>query len=458
MDNHIDIIPLIKIRSSDDSIKLISNFFKNIDISLLEYIKIINKEKEEERSLEKTSLLEEKDVVDKKLKSLDSIVKKNFIIFIARAGLFLTEICSKDGLVLEKHNDLHRLSFLRRQINILLCLAEWKENTDWNEVNSLNLDEELLSFFQDNIEPMAERYGCDSAPLHIVNNAAPLAKNLKNKCFCPYTSILDGMPQCSWGSSQGHMEYGNMDFKICNNSEDIFYEGKLTFPGDGNIDKINLSFFIQPSSLIKIHGNKNIYIYDDDLTAHVVLGNTLNNMMMYILSLSDDIKTSILNSDDVFTELFNIFTDDPSLFNIVFSEILFKGIGDFFQEINCVCKNGGYIKGKYDRTSSHIAPYFIDDGVSSGDQLRFFVANDRPSGTRFIFMLKYGNPTEINLKAFGGYYSSENKLIIKRDGNANKCLPIIGGRKTKKLKKKKVKKTKKYIKKNNISLFLHKFK
>jgi len=87
--------------------------------------------------------------------------------------------------------------------------------------------------------------------------------------------------------------------------------------------------------------------------------------------------------------------------------------------------------------------------TSSGDQLRFFAANDRPSGTRFIYMLLKGNPKEINIKAMGGYYSKEKLLIVKRPENLNNCeiIPTIKGGKKKNITKKFNKKTKKRINK-----------
>ena len=50
-----------------------------------------------------------------------------------------------------------------------------------------------------------------------------------------------------------------------------------------------------------------------------------------------------------------------------------------------------------------------------------FLANDRPSGTRFIYMLLNGAEDEINFKAFGGYYSKEKEVLTKRSDNTNIC-------------------------------------
>jgi hypothetical protein len=81
-----------------------------------------------------------------------------------------------------------------------------------------------------------------------------------------------------------------------------------------------------------------------------------------------------------------------------FFTILGKGAGDIFQEINAVCKNGGYITGPSYSLNSNIFPW-----NDQGNAKRLFIATDRPSGTRFIFLLRYGTPDYINDFAFGGY-------------------------------------------------------
>ena len=105
-------------------------------------------------------------------------------------------------------------------------------------------------------------------------------------------------------------------------------------------------------------------------------------------------------------------------------EILFKGTGDLFQEINCVSKFGGYTMKNY-KIDSNI----LSMNTNNGEQFRLFAANDRPSGTRFIFMLLNGNPNEINTKAMGGYYSKEKLLIVKHPQNTKNCdiVPEIRG-------------------------------
>jgi hypothetical protein len=290
----------------------------------------------------------------------------------------------------------------------------------------------------------------------VVNNAAPVEPALKELSFCPYTSILDGMSQCSWNSAQGNIEYGTMNFFITDDAEQIYYNGKLdidtsSLSTGGYPKNIGLSFNVKVSPELTLNGKKNITINGSDLEAHFVLKNTLVNVINYILSVDDATRTTIFTGGNIFGNLFTIFSSNNNLqlFNKVYSEILFKGTGDLFQEINCVSKFGGYT----------MENYTINEGILSyktatGDQLRLFTANDRPSGTRFIYMLLKGKPKEINIKAMGGYYSKEKQFIVKRNDNTDNCKPVPvtkGGRKnnTKKMRKiRKLRKTRRLNKKS----------
>jgi hypothetical protein len=219
-----------------------------------------------------------------------------------------------------------------------------------------------------------------------------------------------------------------------------------------NKKNINLlSFDVQLYNLL-LKGNKSTTINGSDLEAHFVLKNTLLNIINFILGSNESTRTQIFAGGKIFENLFLLFSQTKELFNIVYSEILFKGTGDLFQEINCVTKYGAYTMD---------SSYSVDDGIlpykgTNGDQLRFFAANDRPSGTRFMFMLIHGKENEINTKAVGGYYSENNLVLVKRKENKNICEPIRGGQT--KRGKMKYRKTKKIINKKNMRRFTNKHK
>jgi hypothetical protein len=255
------------------------------------------------------------------------------------------------------------------------------------------------------------------------------------------------MSQCSWNSAQGNIEYGNMNFFITDDAENIYYNGKLdvdTTSSSGSYPKnIGLTLNLKVSQDLTLNGNKNTTINGVDLEAHFVLKNTLVNIINYILSTDDVTRTTIFTGGNIFGNLFTIFSSNNNLqlFNILYSEILFKGTGDLFQEINCVSKFGGYTMENY-KTNEGILSY----KTSNGNQLRLFAANDRPSGTRFIYMLLKGKPAEINIKAMGGYYSKENIFLVKRDDNVDSCKPepvTKGGRKNNTRKMRKLRKARK---------------
>lgn len=422
----IDILPVLKVRFSRHSVNLIENFNNKIKATLLDYYKIVDEYNKTQEKIERKRMEDLLAAQQGELTSMDKEVRQQFSRFIARGGLFLTNICKNTGEIQKKFSSLPADSALRKEINILLYIADWTQNIGWQEIRNQSLDDELIAFFIENSPEIEGRYSCRSTPNYVVNNAAPISNELKNLSFCPYTSILDGMSQCSWNSAQGNIEYGNMNFYITNSEENLYYNGKLNIDSskmeNGYPTNLNLSFDVKVNPSLTLNGNKTTTINGIDLEAHFVLKNTLVNVINYILSADDTQKSMIFTNGRIFANLFDLYSNNNNnmnLFNLVYSEILFKGTGDLFQEINCVSKFGGY---KMDN-------YTIDKGIlsiktSNGDQIRFFAANDRPSGTRFIYMLLKGNPAEINIKAMGGYYSKEKLVIVKRPDNNNNCQPI----------------------------------
>ena len=137
--------------------------------------------------------------------------------------------------------------------------------------------------------------------------------------------------------------------------------------------------------------------------------NTLNIIISAVSNLYQDGWRS--SSNNIWDDLFDygsLINNNGSLANPFFQnilkEILFKGTGDLFQEINSVCKNGGYVGNLYQDDEI--------DKYEDGNSFRYFAANDRPSGTRFMFMLSNGNPSQINQKAFGGYFSNAKNVLL----------------------------------------------
>ena len=466
-------IPPIDIRvnrSRDADLSIV--FKEKLDAMLKDVNKIIDDDKDKKEAIaqkqlkqseaaEKQRLKEEEAAEKQRLKDLeaelsgdltskDRDVRENFSAFIAKASLYLTGLCSETGIVNSTLNTIPQNSALRKQMNILLYIADWRQNPEWRDIKTQDLDTTLINYFNETYDKFAiydsgnNRFMCRASNNYVVNNAANI-QGLSVKSFCPYSSILDGMSLCSWNTAQGNVESGNMNFYISNNEETMYYNGIMSvLPNKLNI---NLSFNVKLTST-NLTGNKSITINGSDLEAHTVLKNTLVNIINYILKMSTIEKKQMFIGGNVFENLFNSFVKtNVQLFNVVFSEILFKGTGDLFQEINCVSKFGGYVMD-----SSYMADKTIDSYANTkGDQLRFFAANDRPSGTRFIFMLLNGSSNEINNRAVGGYYSENKLLIVKLKNNLTICKDTKGGRKPTNKKTKKRRHTKKrFTRKNNF--------
>lgn len=368
------------------------------------------------------------------LTSEDKTLVGNFMKLIAKMGLLLTG-CVNSDYTINWTND----STLNTQVDALLYIADIPGGT----VRSKDIDNILINYYDanSNVYPkyaykgneyiVDERLKCNGQPKYIINNAAPIG-SLSNSAFCPYTSIIDGMSQCSWNTAQTDgIEYGNIDFKItdiANNENSLYYNGFLNISEGSRVinnyqSQIDLGFSVNFPGFGKVNGKKlSINMANaDDLEASIVLRNTLLGILLSIPNLKleniwDEIYTRLMEEID--NPQYPIGAQKIPIFELIYREILFKGVGDLFQEINAVAKYGGYIMdNSYICDSTIINSYQGTDG----NQIRGFLANDRPSGTRFIYMLLNGAEDEINNKAFGGYYSKEKEVLAKRSDNTNIC-------------------------------------
>jgi hypothetical protein len=239
-----------------------------------------------------------------------------------------------------------------------------------------------------------------------------------------------------------------MDFKIqgtinAPNPNDLYYNGKssqtLNVQGEYRYE-INLGFpvtpqFQQPRTF---NLSKIMALGGDDLTAQKAIKNTLEQMIGYY---ENQQKFQLDPRIGFFDNLYRQFFNDPN-FTTSMYQILFKGSGDLFQEINAVCKNGGYVE----------TPAYYDTSIAkftdkNTDALRAFYANDRPSACRAFKFLRDGDPAEINQNAFGGYVGKDDEsYLYLRKGNASQYKAINGGKANKTKKRQQKSKTKKQVK------------
>ena len=475
----------------DKTIEIINEIMQPLNdiIYNAEQLKLKLKEKQEReqakideanRKLANKLAKEAKD--EQSLSAKDKYFISQMMEFIAKSSLFMTKICDRSGkitdanIIKQSEFDIDNESALTRQIRILLSLAKWnKINKEINSTSlSQSLDDELFNdywvnywFGEDKNKNMKnnqcnivnERYDCKKLnnKNYIINNSADIGL-LNNNSFCPYTSILDGMSYCSYNTSESRKEYGNINFKIKSDQDlDLYYNGFLTIPDNNNPNLINIGFKVQlpynnlilnsEQRPLNISNNKESNI----LTASVVIGKTLKKLLEFINEQDQYFIDGLFGNEsiDFFGNLYNkaVNTEKENLeiFKTIFNSILFKGVGDLFQEINAVCIYGGYTGDNYFADNS-VLRYNMNPG--SGNQIRGFFANDRPSGTRFAFILNNGKINELNQKAFGGVSLGSSELIVKLKSNLNICIPepSKGGKKTIKNKKPKSKLIKKSIK------------
>lgn len=411
--------------------------------------KMLPKTKQKKKDKE----IEEK--IKKKAEEINKLdyrgVQSDFIRFISKSSLYFNDICDRNGKI-KSTNDMSN-PFLNKQTSILLKLTEvWYDISELLKHNitgtrTKNLDDELYDFtvaltegnmpqsirspipLNDRLhQNIIEDYGACHliTDKHVSNNAATsLPPTGKSRVLCSTSAILDGMPTCGYRSTStdGSWERGDMNFQMTNNTETMYYHGQLQLTD--NPKKVHLYIAIKTKIGITIESRKeNIDLTGGDLKAYVALKNTLKNIINYIITYEPDILDS--TNGTIFENLFNSACNQiervrlsgpphSDIFHTIWSELLYKGVGDKFQEVNSACKFGGYVSN-YQATSS-IVRY---DHV--GNAIRFFVANDRPSGVRFIIMITYGKKQnrdvagEINSGAFGGYYGMNKQLIVEREG------------------------------------------
>jgi hypothetical protein len=443
------------------------------------------------------------------------IVQENFLTAVAKLGLFLN-----DGFNFESiDNSVKTLCEL--ESNILKYYADGcpRGNTSYRDLDTI-LYKVFKTLSDDVLKTQnftSETYMCNKGKFYMIDNAAALnTKRRKNCVFCPLTSVCDGMGQCTLGSQgeykadNNNIERGDMLFSVQNNNNNTsYYKGKLELNGEESSAQTlptTAKYTIKykgfrdnfppspgkPPVAIAIETELDINIGSSkikDLEAHNVLKNTLVAILNFIVAQytgnsPNEIAEYLTSGNDVFSNIVNIIREDEIKFNTTlhadgekiihpnepnnmplnhellntFFKILGKGAGDIFQEINAICKYGGY-SGK-----NYYKPTGIINWNNDGNAIRFFAANDRPSACRFIFLTWFGNDRQINMKSLGGYIpeNDKNRLIVIKQNTegfdlcravaSHNALATGGG----KANTKKRKESRKQSRKRNIKTKKHK--
>ena len=427
-------------------------------------------------------------------------VKEKYIEFIIKSALYLTGCCDKNGNI-NMENELMKSIFsgpndfnndLRNQITILRSIGFYNEDEDFEVVGSdtshvikklanreqaFLYDDYLMNFIIKKYYPEHKideesglRYICsDIKQTYVVNNAGSfrlLGKKLSERVMCPYSSIVDGMISCSYSSAVKYntSESGNMNFMLRKtNDSSIGYNGKSMLTSDTDM-VLNLNIKM-PLLTVMSNLTMDVTQQKSDLIAHTVLKRTLVFITDFIRSQNDqNVLDNIFTGGQIFENLFKIAIGDIDLntvnyellqannlmdtsdnknmniFNAMLNNIVQKGIGDIFQEINSVCKYGGYTMENYNANDN-----VLSLNTETGNQTRFFIATDRPSSARFVFILSNGSTEQINTKAYGGMSTETRLFIFKQNQSIDVCEPELvtnmdivktGGNKSKSLKNK----------------------
>jgi hypothetical protein len=343
------------------------------------------------------------------------------------------------------------LPILDHQINILKYQIGGRSLVPQNMTD--DLDSQLLDFYTSTnyyLQNVVNQKTKCNFNNYLSNNAADVG-SLLNKTLCNQASRIDGMSQCSRNSAIDYgTESGVMNFTLTNPTNTYGYNGVLTPVENIGVTDIDFSINLEINIFLprgKITGKKlNIPVNKPDtFKAVIALGNSVKTILLSVVPFLTTIDVGNVSAmwDAILQNMYSEIHDpliDPSIdqnttiYNLILRELLFKGTGDFFQEINAVCKNGGYVSNPiYSNNVDNTIKYY------GGDAVRFFAANDRPSAVRFMHMLINGSTQQINMKAFGGYISQADEIVVKRIENTAICASgsISGGKnKTRKRKRK----------------------
>ena len=393
-------------------------------------------------------------------------MREQFCNMIAKLGLFLTHMHSESGgqispialitdgisipaYVRDSANDAY---LFYAELNLLANCTGANVNDQsrpnepkWGVTNvatnvGSNIDVELYNIAEAHYKSKRNVLGVEDYPVcknqlqnklqYVIDNAAMTSNVLKDLVFCPVSSVVDGMKKCNCSLLA---ESGNMNFKIFandpsapgsyNTQDSFYYQGISSYNHNDNfclatvLYQINFQFpgrpILQLEKLIPLGGT--------DLEAYNVLHDTLKLVVLF-LDANDAFKRELITGNDGI--FFNMWlksfggplldTDKQQQLLICILHILFKGTGDLFQEINSVCKFGGYSENY---RSNNIISYSEANGLNSdsrGNTLRMFIANDQPSACRFAYLLLKGNPDYINNFAFGGYMGIGKEMVVSR--------------------------------------------
>ena len=306
---------------------------------------------------------------------------------------------------------------------------------------SSRIDEDLLeitdTYFENSVNEKMSNLGYmyylptkdtifEENPVIINNSAQTKAywELSENKVGCSYTTYLDAQGAISSSCTSGNLseseKQNNFSFLLEEESSDNYYTGGFNKKSK-NIGNINYTI-----SYDDIYIVQDVKVNISNLNAVQILSanNTLSRVMSKLIN--------IWSNNEMDWDTRWSYFEDKNQFNSLLTSISEKGVGDFFQEMNVIVKNGGY-------PTKMVKP-------------RKGTMGDRPSGCRGAYYLlnTINREESIHPTCDIGYYSTSDKSISLYYKNPN--TKKRGGskkRKTKREKRKAKKQTRRRRNKKN---------
>ncbi len=351
----------------------------------------------------------------------------NIVGIITKLMLIRNNICSNDGeftpyynnILNDKNEEIDK-KFLKLQVNILHHISFAKGETTTYDLDDI-LKKNAIDILKNNPQFIKSKKEINSLinisnkKQILINNAVALfenkIQNVKTKTFCPLSSVLDAMPNCSPSTivkNPETFERGVTHFIIMGENNEKYFNGIMEFI---NNNKANIHIRIENQKYDTLEYQDNIKISDaNTLEAAPVF----KNQAEYIIKCFSEIHHHIIKENNpTKTMIWDFFFNNKGPNNSHYyypNELLKignrKSLGDVFQEINGVCKNGAYIDStnnaeKY-KAGKDIFPHFHKSGITP----RIVLSNDRPSGVRIAFILANAHKDSINPVCAGGYSGS----------------------------------------------------
>jgi len=281
-----------------------------------------------------------------------------------------------------------------------------------------------------------------------INNATTKSLDLLridiSERTCPLSSITDA--QGSFGScvsdvSRDRKEYHPMDFKITNSDETIYYEGKTSFSQRGSDINSTVSFSARVGDFVLEPSIMELSIVDGKQFVELSANTTIAKVMTKIVSIWTRLfgeRPEVINDRRMWQELIST----PVIFADLISCSAIKSVGDLFQEINSVAKDGGYLTASGARCPQCIPSTYFNNVFRIGAN------GDQPSGVRAGFILLKATPGSLIPDAMAGYLSvnkdrdnpqfNDGSFVIVtannavRGGGSRKLSRKVSSRKTRK--------------------------